>query len=101
MGGGLRRMNVTCNQGSDPRIATYVNNFKVGHNLTEFVIDFSQAYSGEGEALCLQRLVLSPQRAKELMQLLQESIADFQHDYGDIRGIGGVGYKSDSTGDGA
>lgn len=84
-------MTAFCNQGMDPRIAMYVNNFKVGHNLAEFVIDFSQAYSGEGEALCLQRLVLSPQRAKELTALLRESVTAFERDFGEIRGAGGEG----------
>lgn len=80
-------MNVLFSQANDPRIATYVNNFKVGHNVGEFVIDFSQAYSGEGEALCLQRVVLSPQRAKELMELLRISLADFERAFGVIADI--------------
>ena len=56
----------------------YANYIKVGYNAFEFVIDFGQLYSGEGEPNMHTRIITGPAYAKNLLALLKDSIDGFE-----------------------
>jgi hypothetical protein len=62
----------------------YANYFKVGHNAAEFVIDLGQFYSGNGAARLHTRIVTGPTYAKALLELLRESIGEYESSHGEI-----------------
>jgi hypothetical protein len=65
----------------------YANGFRVGHNVSEFMIDFGQQEPdrhGAGERYHT-RIVTVPLYAKELLLLLEDSIAEYEGAFGAIR----------------
>lgn len=65
--------------------ARYANFFKVGYNAFEFLLAFGQSYADhEGEQLHT-RLVMSPMYAKELLRVLNQSLAEYERDFGTIK----------------
>ena len=63
----------------------YANHFRVGHNAYEFVIDFGQLYEGDDKALILTRIITSPRYAKDLRNILSESLDTYEQTFGPIR----------------
>jgi hypothetical protein len=63
----------------------YANYFQIGNNLLEFVIDFGQLYGDETVPLLHTRIILSPSYAKELFDLLQKSLEEYQAQFGPVR----------------
>jgi hypothetical protein len=59
-------------------IALYANFFRVGHNASEFVLEFCQSYQEGGEERdsthIVARIVLTPAGASELHALLGDSL---------------------------
>jgi hypothetical protein len=59
-------------------VALYANFFRVGHNESEFVLEFCQSYKeggGErGSTQIIARIVLTPAGASELHALLGDSL---------------------------
>jgi hypothetical protein len=59
-------------------VALYANFFRVGHNDSEFVLEFWQSYRAGGEdrdsAQMVARIVLTPAGASELHALLGDSL---------------------------
>ncbi len=62
----------------------YANNFKIGHNAFEFVLDFAQFYPGEKEVHPHTRVITSPAYAKALLKTLRESFARYEETYGAV-----------------
>jgi hypothetical protein len=63
----------------------YANNFRVGHNAFEFLIDFGQVYE-EDNSLCMHtRIITSPNYAKALLKTLMMSINEYESTYGSIK----------------
>lgn len=62
----------------------YANNFKVGHNAFEFLLDFGQSYAQSAEAPFHTRIVTTPVYAKIFSQILQESIGRYEQIFGTI-----------------
>ena len=62
----------------------YANYFKVGHNAYEFVIDFGQYYSENDQAELCTRIITSPAYAKSLLEILNESIKQYEKKYESI-----------------
>jgi hypothetical protein len=60
----------------------YSNYFKVGHNAFEFVLDFGQSYSENGDAQVHTRIITSPVYVKSLLETLQESIEGYEEKFG-------------------
>jgi Protein of unknown function (DUF3467) len=58
----------------------YANFFKVGFNAYEFVIDFGQQYEPAGERMHT-RIVTSPAMARNLRDVLEESVREFSRQY--------------------
>ena len=64
--------------------ARYANNFKVGFNAFEFLLDFSQLYPENGHGRTHTRIITSPVYAKALLRTLGESIEGFEKSFGHI-----------------
>jgi hypothetical protein len=62
----------------------YANFFKVGHNAVEFLIDCGQLYPENGEAQLHTRIVTSPTYVQALLELLKESIEQYEMKFGII-----------------
>jgi hypothetical protein len=56
----------------------YANYFQVGYNAFEFVMDFGQLYEQSDNAHIHTRIITSPVYAKELLELLSDSIESYE-----------------------
>lgn len=66
----------------------YANYFKIGYNAFEFLLDFGQLYNGDGKAQLHTRIITSPIYAKTLLQLLQDSISQYEQAFNAISNDG-------------
>lgn len=64
--------------------ARYSNIFRIGYNAYEFVFDFGQSHP-PGKEHMHTRIVTSPASAKDLSELLQDSLGEHQEKYGSGR----------------
>ena len=62
----------------------YANNFRVGHNAFEFLIEFCQEYEDKESNLSHTRIITSPSYIKDLLNLLNDSIAHYEKTFGKI-----------------
>lgn len=68
-----------------PELAVYANQFEVGYNAFEFLLDFAQEYySAQGMAIAHTRIVTAPAYAKVLRGLLDRSIHEYEAAFGPI-----------------
>lgn len=80
-------MNPECGDPKDANLleGRYANYFTIGHNAFEFLLDFGQFYA-EGEAVRVHtRIITSPNYAKALLGILQESIDRYERTFGAIQ----------------
>jgi len=63
----------------------YTNHFEIGHNVYTFVIDFGQTFTERDEPLIHTRIVTSPTYAKDLLETLRDSIANYEQTFGAIK----------------
>lgn len=63
--------------------AVYANYFQVGQNVCEVVLDFGYAHD-EKHVVWVTRIVTTPQYAKALLQLLDESLEQHEARYGPL-----------------
>ena len=63
----------------------YANYFEVGYNAFEFVLDFGQLYSESNEVQFFTRIITNPISAKNLVEVLEESIAQYEQIHGIIK----------------
>ena len=61
----------------------YVNCLQIGHNAFEFLFDFGQTYSDDGD-FYHTRLVTTPAFASQIAKLLTEAIARYERTNGPI-----------------
>jgi hypothetical protein len=72
-------------QDDDKLEGRYANCFKVGYNAFEFVIDFGQCYNEEDDGGQLHtRIVTNPFYAKTLLEMLRESVEQYEQYHGTI-----------------
>lgn len=64
--------------------ARYANNFQVGHNAFEFLLDFGQFYLENTEVQFHTRIVTGPAYAKALSEILRGSIDQYEQTFGAI-----------------
>jgi hypothetical protein len=62
----------------------YANYFKVGHNAFEFVLDLGQYYPENETEYFHTRIITGPIYAKSLLNILRESILEYERTYGSI-----------------
>jgi hypothetical protein len=67
--------------------AKYANYFQIGHNAIEFVIECGQFYADETIPSIHTRIITSPSYVKELVELLQKSLAEHQEQFGPVRDV--------------
>jgi hypothetical protein len=68
-----------------PELAVYANQFEVGFNAFEFLLDFAQDYYGtEGMTVVHTRIVTAPAYAKVFRGLLDRSIREYEAAFGAI-----------------
>lgn len=68
-----------------PELAVYANQFEVGYNAFEFLLDFAQDYYGaQGMAVAHTRIVTAPAYAKVFRGLLDRSILEYEAAFGPI-----------------
>ena len=62
----------------------YSNLVIIAHSDSEFVFDFATFLPGNPSARVHSRIVMTPKHAKLLLHSLQQNIARFESQYGDI-----------------
>lgn len=72
-----------------PEPAAYANQFEVGFNAFEFLLDFAQNYDGTDVPTTAHiRIVTAPAYAKIFRGLLDRSIVDYEAAFGPIGRVG-------------
>lgn len=64
---------------------SYSNLAIISHSPSEFVIDFVRVVPGAPKAKVKSRIILSPDRAKALLQALNDNIDKYEQVYGKIK----------------
>jgi Protein of unknown function (DUF3467) len=62
----------------------YANYFKIGHNASEFLLDFGQFYAESQRAQFHTRIITNPTYAKALFDILRESIEQYEQTFGAV-----------------
>lgn len=62
--------------------ARYFNFIQIGHNAFEFIFEFGHIHQNEGEPTIQTRLVTAPTYARELLDLIRESIEQYERAFG-------------------
>jgi hypothetical protein len=65
----------------------YSNLVIISHSNTEFVFDFVKVMPGMPKAKVKSRVLMTPQHAKRLKKALEDNIAKFESQHGDIKEI--------------
>ncbi len=64
--------------------ARFANYFNIGHNAFEVILEFGQFYEGNRRPILHTRVVTSPAYAKQLLQLLSNSLEEHERAFGII-----------------
>ena len=59
----------------------YANVFRIGFNAYEFVLDFGQCYVEQEKEQMHTRIVTSPSSARDLSDLLKDSLCEHEEKY--------------------
>ncbi|MBO7299903.1 MAG: DUF3467 domain-containing protein [Tidjanibacter sp.] len=62
----------------------YANLAIIAHSSSEFILDFATMLPGMQKAKVKSRLVITPEHAKRLLQTLQENVARYERNFGQI-----------------
>ncbi|MFI3317011.1 MAG: DUF3467 domain-containing protein [Rikenellaceae bacterium] len=62
----------------------YSNLAIISHSPTEFVVDFAAVLPGMPKAKVASRIILTPEHAKRLLYSLQENVARYESNHGNI-----------------
>lgn len=65
----------------------YTNLALVNHSPSEFVLDFIQLMPGVQQAQVRSRVILAPLHAKRLLNALQQNIASYEQQFGEIKEV--------------
>lgn len=63
----------------------YANHYRVGYNAHEIVIDFGQFYAGDADEYFHTRIITSPRYAREMLEMLRETLANYEAMFGSLR----------------
>lgn len=64
---------------------TYANLAIITHSTSEFILDFVRIMPGLPKAGVQSRIVMTPEHAKRLMFALQDNVAKYERNFGQIR----------------
>ena len=62
----------------------YANEFHIGHNAFEVILQFGQFYEGYAQPVMHTRIVTSPAYALVFLQLLGRAMAEYESSFGPI-----------------
>jgi len=62
----------------------YSNLAVISHSSSEFILDFIRLMPGVPKAKVQSRIILTPEHAKRLLSALQDNIAKYEMQFGDI-----------------
>lgn len=65
----------------------YANLALVNHSPSEFVLDFIQLMPGVQQAKVRSRVILAPLHAKRILTALQQNVASFEQQFGEIKEV--------------
>lgn len=63
----------------------YANLAIIAHSSSEFVLDFIRVVPNTPKAKVKSRIIMSPEHAKRLLGALQENLAKYEQQYGEIK----------------
>ncbi len=68
-------------------MGAYCNLALVNHSPSEFVLDFIQLMPGVQQANVRSRVILAPLHAKRVLNALQQNIANYEQQFGEIKEV--------------
>jgi len=69
----------------------YSNLAVISHSSSEFIVDFIRLMPGVPKAKVQSRIILTPEHAKRLLSALQDNIAKYESQFGQIKKAPGSG----------
>ncbi len=84
-----KKLNI--NIAPDKATGIFANLALIAHTPSEFVLDFAQLMPGIQQANVVSRIVTTPQHAKRLLLALQDNVAKYEKQFGEIRDGGNNG----------
>jgi len=69
----------------DQVMGRYANMAMIAHSANDFFIDMILRAPNMPQALVQSRIIMAPQHAKELMLALQENVARYESNFGEIK----------------
>ncbi|MBQ2440733.1 MAG: DUF3467 domain-containing protein [Paludibacteraceae bacterium] len=72
---------------------TYANLALIAHSPAEFILDFARIMPGQKQSNVQARIIMNPRNAKQLLAALQDNIAKYERQYGNIP-MGNAGGES-------
>jgi hypothetical protein len=79
----MNRDNRDLQNGDEPE-GRYADQFKIGYRSCVFVLDFDQSFYEDGKEQVHTRIITSPENLKDFVNLLQESIEQYEKNHGPI-----------------
>jgi len=76
----------------------YSNMVLVGHTPAEFILDFARVVPGVQKAKVYARILMTPQHAKTLMDVLEKNVRAFEEKHGAIKRVGAIDASKDNIG---
>ena len=77
-----KKMNISI--APDKAAGTYSNLAIIAHSQSEFVVDFAGILPGMQQANVQSRIIMTPENTKRLLLALQENVAKYEKQYGQI-----------------
>lgn len=79
--------NININLNEMVAAGVYCNLALVNHSPSEFVLDFIQLMPGVQQANVRSRVILAPLHAKRVLTALQQNIANYEQQFGEIKEV--------------
>ena len=76
---------------------SYSNLAIISHSRSEFILDFAATLPGMPKALIGDRIIMSPEHAKRLMNALFDNVSKYEAQFGVIDLAGGKGPQPGTT----
>ncbi|MBQ7531782.1 MAG: DUF3467 domain-containing protein [Paludibacteraceae bacterium] len=77
-----KKMNISI--APDKAAGTYSNLAVIAHSQNEFVVDFASVLPGMQQANVLSRIIMTPENTKRLLFALQDNLAKYEKQFGQI-----------------